>query len=82
MRAFHGNPGRYIYLPLERLCHKDRHGNEAENELQFYSKVTIILRHYLSNTPIPHRPRIPRTATNSKIFGFVAESYSVREDLN
>ena len=34
------------------------------------------------NTPIPHRPRIPRIDTNRQIFGFVAESYSVREGLN
>ena len=36
----------------------------------------------LSFTPIPHRPRIPRIDTNGQIFGFVAESYSVREDHN
>ena len=24
MHAFHGNPDRYIYLPLERQCNKDR----------------------------------------------------------
>ena len=35
-----------------------------------------------TNAPIPHRPRIPRIDTNWQIFGFVAESYSVREDLN
>ena len=34
------------------------------------------------NTPIPHRPRIPRIDTNWQIFGFVAESYSIREDLH
>ena len=33
-------------------------------------------------TPIPHRPRIPRIATNQQIFWFMSESYSVREDLN
>ena len=33
-------------------------------------------------TTIQHRPRIPRIDTNWQIFGFVAESFSVREDLN
>ena len=36
----------------------------------------------LPNTPILHRPRIPGIATNWQLFGFVAETYSVREDLN
>ena len=35
----------------------------------------------LDNSPIPHRPRIPRIAANRQILGFWAESYSVREDL-
>ena len=33
-------------------------------------------------TPIPHRARIPRIATDWQIFGFVGLTYSVREDLN
>ena len=37
---------------------------------------------YQPYTPIPHRPRIPRIDTKWQIFGFVAESYSVREGLN
>ena len=31
--------------------YKDRNGNEAEKEARFYSKVTIILRHYFSKDP-------------------------------
>ena len=34
------------------------------------------------NTPFPHRPRIPWIATNWQIFGFMAETYSVRKDLS
>ena len=47
---------------------------------QFHNVNPLI--HFLSYTPIPHRPRIPRIDTNWQIFGFVAESFSVREGLN
>ena len=39
--AIHGNPDRYVYIPLERQCNKDLNGNEAEKEVRFYLKVTV-----------------------------------------
>ena len=53
---------------------------ERKNCSKLPSKHTVRLN-ILCYNPIPHRPRIPRIATNGQIFGFVSESYSVREDL-
>ena len=39
-------------LPVTLIYpYKDRNDNEAEKEARFYSKVTIILRHYFSKDP-------------------------------
>ena len=67
-----GGQGRTICCPMPSTLYI----------MWLMQQQSLKLLHPTVNTPIPHRPRIPRIATNWQVFGFVSESYSVREDLN
>ena len=82
-----------IYFSIGRSCPEAWSWFRSREVVrrQMHTKVTPKCVHWqtvcrvktlFANTPIPHKPRIPRIDTNWQIFGFVAESYSVRDGLN